>query len=174
MEISITGWKGVVKEKEHIMEKMNELRSKDKIACQLMDAELIYGREHLIAAINHAVRAFLYKTNSCNSLDMEILLYASGKRQIKDAIEHMGIKEKGSFVLLLVGETPLPNYNGKIKKGIENFLKNFGLKRDDSVIEGSVDVLKNFGISEKEIKTVDTSMYGDLILEKVAMVDVIK
>ena len=173
MEVSITGWRGILKEKERIIKKLDELRKKN-IACQLMDAEKVYGKEHLMAAINHAVRAFLYKTNSCNSLDMEILLYASGKRQIKDAIEHIGIKEKGSFVLILIGETPLPNYNGKIEKGMQNFMADFGLKRDDSVIEGSVEKLKKFGISEKEIKTVDASMYGDLILEKVAMVDVIK
>jgi len=173
MEVSITGWRGILKEKERIIKKLDELRKKN-IACQLMDAEKVYGKEHLMAAINHAVRAFLYKTNSCNSLDMEILLYASGKRQIKDAIEHIGIKRKGSFVLILIGETPLSNYNGKIEKGMQNFMADFGLKRDDSVIEGSIEKLKKFGISEKEIKTVDASMYGDLILEKVAMVDVIK
>ena len=173
MEVSITGWKGTLKEKERIIKKLDELRKKN-IACQLMDADKVYGKEHLIAAVNHAIRTFLYKTNSCNSLDMEILLYASGKRQIKDAIEHMGIKDKGCFVLLLVGEVPLPNYNGKIEKGMQNFMAELGLKRDDTVIEGSIDTLKNFGISEKEIKTVDASMYGDLILEKVAMVDVIK
>lgn len=173
MEVDITGWRGVLKGKEQAMKKLDELRKKN-IACQLMDADKIYGKEHLMAAISHAVRAFLYKTNSCNSLDMEILLYASGKRQIKDAIEHMGIKEKGGFVLLLVGGVPLPNYNGKIEKGMQNFMADLGLERDDTVIEGSIDTLKNFGISEKEIKTVDASRYGDLVLEKVAMVDVIK
>lgn len=175
MKVSITGWKGIVKEKDMIMEKLREVSNEHNIASQLIDAEMVYGKEHLMTAVNHAVRAFLYETNACNSLDMELLLYASGKRQIKDAIESMGIKEgRKSFVLLLVGEISLTNYNGKVDTHIHNFLENFGLKRDDSVIEGRIEILKNFGISEKELKTVDISMYEDLILEKVAMVDVIK
>ena len=175
MEMSITGWRGSVQEKNVIIETIKKISKKRDIVCQLLDAGKVYGKEHLIAAVNHAVRAFLYETNTCNSLDMEILLYASGKKQINDAIACMGIKEDmKSFVLVLVGETHLSSYNGKLGMDMYTFLEDLGLKRDDSVIEGSVDVLKQFGISENELKTVDTSMYGDLILEKVALVDVIK
>lgn len=175
MEISITGWKGILEKKDVIMENMKKLSKKRDIVCQLIDSEKVYGKEHLIAAVNHAVRAFLYETNICNSLDMEILLYASGKKQINNALAILGIKEgMESFVLILVGETPLRAYKGKIGMNEYNFLENLGLKRNDSVIDGSIDVLKHFGISENELKAVDTSMYGDLILEKVALVDVIK
>jgi tRNA threonylcarbamoyladenosine modification (KEOPS) complex Cgi121 subunit len=53
-------------------------------------------------------------------------------------------------------------------------LKLLSLDRNDAIIEGDKIVLKRFGIDENEIKTVPDDKYGDLILEKIAMVDIIK
>jgi hypothetical protein len=57
---------------------------------------------------------------------------------------------------------------------INKLLKQLSLDRDDTVLEGNIDTLKKFGIGENEINTVAKAKYGDLILEKVAMVDIIK
>jgi hypothetical protein len=43
----------------------------------VFDANVIFGEKHLISAVEHAVRAIDRKTNTTNSLEMEILLYAS-------------------------------------------------------------------------------------------------
>ena len=50
----------------------------------------------------------------------------------------------------------------------------FDLERDDKVLEGDSNTLKKFGITTTELKALSESKYGDIILEKVAMVDVIK
>ena len=50
----------------------------------------------------------------------------------------------------------------------------FRMTQDASVLEGDRETLKRFGITGLEIRTVPEAKYGDLILEKVAMVDVIK
>ena len=60
------------------------------------------------------------------------------------------------------------------KKIIDEFLSFFSLSQDDEVLEGDEITLKKFGITENEIKTVKKAKYGDLILEKVAFVDIIK
>jgi tRNA threonylcarbamoyladenosine modification (KEOPS) complex Cgi121 subunit len=57
---------------------------------------------------------------------------------------------------------------------IDELLKKLSLIRDDTILEGDVDTLRRFGLKERQIKTVTKSKYGDLILEKVAMVDIIK
>ncbi|MEA2055045.1 MAG: KEOPS complex subunit Cgi121 [Candidatus Thermoplasmatota archaeon] len=173
MNIKVIGCRDKIKYREELIKKIKYFGKENKIACQIMDAEMIYSKEHVVSAVEHAVRAFKNKTNSCNTLDMEILLYASGKRQIKDAIDVMGIKDGEKFVFVSAGKTGIADYNGEVK-GIEDFIKNLGVEIDNTVINGNDEFLKKFGIGKKELETVDKSMYGDLILEKVAMVDVIK
>jgi KEOPS complex subunit Cgi121 len=171
MDTRITGCRGKI-DRDAFIKKLRHFGEENGIACQIMDAGKIYGREHILSAVEHAVRAFKNKTNSCKTLDLEILLYASGKRQIKDAIEFMGAGESGEFVFVAVGKTGLKGYDGAIPEF--DFPEEHGLKIDENVIEGDESILKKFGIGDEEMKTVDKSMYGDLILEKVAMVDIIK
>jgi tRNA threonylcarbamoyladenosine modification (KEOPS) complex Cgi121 subunit len=104
---------------------------------------------------------------------MEILLYSSGERQLKLAIPKMGIKKGNSniaFVIINRKDTDYSINNNLIDK----LLKELTLERDDGVLEGNIVTLRNFGFNETEMKTVTKSKYGHLILEKVAMVDVIK
>ena len=42
------------------------------------------------------------------------------------------------------------------------------------VLKGDIDTLHRFGISDKELVSVPEEHYGDLILEKIALVDIIK
>ncbi len=50
----------------------------------------------------------------------------------------------------------------------------FQLTLDENVIDGDLDTLKRFGITKKELSTIPKEKYGAVILEKVALVDVIK
>jgi tRNA threonylcarbamoyladenosine modification (KEOPS) complex Cgi121 subunit len=110
------------------------------------------------------------KTNTTNSLVMEILLYASGERQLKLAIPKMGVKKENRRIAFVILNTKSKISN----KLIDELLQFITLVRDDKILEGNKDTLKNFGLKEDEIKTVRKAKYGDLILEKVAMVDIIK
>ena len=146
------------------VEKALEEMRKRGLNGQILDASKVCGREHLEVAYEHAKRAFDEKRNKSNRLEMEFLLYASTKRQIKEAIEFIGAKEKGEYAFIFFGEN-----EEKAKK----FVKELGLEIDDSVIEPSIQKLRNF-VSEEELKTVDKSFYFDLIFEKVAMVELMK
>ena len=133
--------------------------------CQIFDASVICGKEHILAACHHAEKAFEYKKNISNSLDMEILLYVAGKRQINEAIKFAGAKNNGKYVFL---------FYGKSLKEAKDFIHNLGLKIDNSLLEPDIKKIKKFGITEKELKTVSKSKYADLVLERIAMLDVIK
>jgi len=132
---------------------------------QIFDADIICGRDHVIAAYLHAKKSFDYGKNITRSMDMEILLYVSGKRQIDDAIKFAGAKDNGKYVFL---------FYGKSRKDAENFLHELGLKIDNTLLRTTIKKLKKFGVSEKELKTVSKSKYTDLVLEKMAMLDVMK
>jgi len=166
--LKIVGAKGNIQSVDEFLKKLDGISNENNITIQVFDAEVIYGRNHLISAVEHAMRAMDRKTNTTNSLAMEILLYASGERQLKIAIPKMGVK-KGKENIAFVF-----NQEGLTDQLISDILKQLSLDRDDKVLLGSIDKLKKFGISENEINTVAKSKYGDLILEKVAMVDIIK
>jgi KEOPS complex subunit Cgi121 len=166
--LKIVGAKGNIQSVDEFLKKLDEISNENNITIQVFDAEVIYGENHLISAVEHAMRAMDRKTNTTNSLSMEILLYASGERQLKIAIPKMGVKkgkENIAFVFIQKGLTD---------QLISDILIQLSLDRDDKVLQGSIDKLKKFGIGENEINTVAKSKYGDLILEKVAMVDIIK
>ncbi|KAA0010125.1 hypothetical protein B6U81_04590 [Thermoplasmatales archaeon ex4484_30] len=151
---------------EKALQKLDEFCIENNIRAQILDASLVYGKEHIEVAYEHAKRAFEKKRNVCNTIEMEMLLYASAKKQIKDAISFIGAKEKGWYAFVFIG---------KINKNkVEKFVKSLGLKINEKVLHGKKEKLIKFGISEKELKTVDKSMYGELVLEKMALLNAIK
>lgn len=131
---------------------------------QLLDARAVCGRDHMIAAFEHADRAMRKGTNVAKSLAVEFVLYASGERQISDAIRKMGVREDTTefAVVLFGGGDP------------DDALPALGLARDDGVLEATRDKLRFFGISEAELTTVPAEQVADLVLERVALVDLLK
>ena len=166
--IKIVGAKGFIQDVDLFLEKVNNISKNYKITIQAFNADLIYGKNHLLSAYEHAKRAISRKTNTTNSLEMEILLYASGERQLKTAIPKIGVKAGNSRVVFLFS-------NGKLSYQLINeIIKEMSLTRDDNVIKGDIGTLKNFGFTKEEIFTVSEEKYGNLILEKIALVDIIK
>ena len=171
--IEVIGAKGSIQDMDLFFKQILNLSKEYKIVIQVIDADIVYGKNHLISASEHAVRAFGQKKNSTNSLAMEILLYASGERQIQRAIQKVGIK-KGNVNIALVFVDEVQE-NGKVSDTIVGkILEALNLIRDDKVLEGDIDTLRKFGITQQELMTVPECKHGNLILERVAMVDVIK
>ena len=168
--IKIIGAKVNIDKVEDFLKQIGSFAHNNNVIIQAFDADLVYGKNHLISAYKHAKRAMEQKTNTTNSLEMEILLYASGERQLKLAIPKMGIKKgKTNIAFILINQKT--NFLDELAN---NMLKYFNLTRNDQVLNGDENTLKKFGISETEIKTVMKTKYGHLILEKVAKVDIIK
>ena len=147
-----------------VLEKLDEFCESEQCGGQIIDADMVFGRTHIITSYEHAKRAFDEERNSSRSLAMEVLLYMSGERQISTAIEKMGIKDGTTeFCIVLLGEAD-----------IEDLVHDLGLKEDDSVLEGNTSKLEAFGISQREMDTVPVERVFDLVLERVAMVDLLK
>lgn len=164
MEVEIIGCKKI-SNIEKCLEIAKKFSNERGIIVQLMDADMVYGKDHLISAVEHASRAFEEGRNSSSSLSMEILLYASGKKQIKNAIQFSGIKERKSAIAVIAGK--------KISKDVvKELMHRLNVERDDSVIQKKEKTLNKFGFSLEEIGA--TNKPEDLILEKVAMVDIMK
>jgi len=130
----------------------------------LMDADKVCGIDHLDSAVFHARRAFERGTNASNTLGMEVILYASGERQISKAKKKMGLHQDTEKVALVVLGP----------EDVDQVLGDLDLRRDDSVLECSLEKGTAFGIDRTELDTVGEGMLVDLVLEKVAFVEVLK
>ena len=133
------------------------------ITVQAIDASKTAGTMHILAAAEKAIRAVQRHDSISDDLGMEILLYASGNRQIKKALSMGARNGRNEIVLVAVGdEIPL--------KAISEL---------ESLVE-TVDVISYtrekralittfFGITETEIAAVGESNIPQLVLERVAL-----
>jgi KEOPS complex subunit Cgi121 len=161
--VLLAGLRGDISNSEEVLGTASVAGGADA-SVQLMRASMVFGRIHLESAIDHAIRSFEQGRNASNSLATETLLYASGTRQIDRAIKKMGIREGDSEIALVAfGEFSLAE-----------LLEKANFKQDDSVLDGDASMLIEYGISEKEIDSVPESKVFDLVLERVAMVDLLK
>lgn len=163
--------------KLHDPSKVREILSlapKDCFGLQIMDADLAAGYEHLILAIKMAIKAFKEKRKIAKTIAMEALLYASAKRQIKEAIESAGPSSSGRCVIIAISPS-----EEEIKSTLEK-LKNYGVE-DESLVQITDSklprILRVFEICESEIylsKTLhssEASTLQSLVLERVALSD---
>ena len=66
--IEIVGAIGKIRDVDVFLQRMLELAEKYQITVQVVNADLVYGKDHLISAVNHANRSFKQGRNSTNSL----------------------------------------------------------------------------------------------------------
>lgn len=131
---------------------------------QLFNASNIYGLEHVIFALEKAEAAFENGEAISSNLFVEVMVRASGQRQIKKAIELFGIEGSSEFVVL--GEFP-DNLHELLEAA------DFEITLD----EERLTLLKEvFAISEEELSGVETSTEHpiiSLINERIALTGVI-
>jgi KEOPS complex subunit Cgi121 len=159
----LNAWRMEVRpdEAKGVMQELLEAAKKTGAEILVVDGMRVFGREHLASAIFHARKAIAEGRNSSESLVMESLLYASGERQLSSAIKKMSVSDATSSIVIVHLEKgnlnpekewiPLPNTLAPERAG-----------------------LIQYGISDAELSTVDSGRRADLVLERVAAVDVIK
>lgn len=130
----------------------------------VLNADLVCGIDHLRSAIAHAKRAFERGRNVSSTLATETMLYASGERQISRAMDKIGVGEGAERIAMVLFDV----------ENIDVTLRSLGLTRDDSVIGPSTEKVISFGIMEQEMAAVPEETLPDLVLERVAFVELQK
>jgi len=156
----IVGARGEIRDPNQLLGRLKSVKGGQVLA---LDAAMVCGREHLESAVEHARRALARGSNSSNNIMMETMLYASGERQISKAQEKMSIKAGSDGVALVLF--------GAHK---DEVLQIIGLDEDESVLACSERKLGRFGIGPKELEAVPLAKAVDLVLERVAFVEVMK
>ena len=157
---------------ETYLHSIQQFAKRHSLHIQIFNAAMIYGKRHIQSAVEHAIRAMNEKRMSTQSMEMEVLLYAAGERQLNHAIPKMGIKS-GEITVVIVF---LAEHNQRKDLYVARnlFVKDFLIHEDDAVLIPSIDTLDRWGFSKEEMEAVEIESYEDLILERVAMVDIIK
>ena len=80
---------------------LEQFRNKEA-PIQFFDTKKVAGPQHLYFAALNTLNAFEKKVNISNNLAVESLLYASAQRQIKKAVNMLGINQDTSQVAALI------------------------------------------------------------------------
>ncbi|MCL7412728.1 MAG: KEOPS complex subunit Cgi121 [ANME-2 cluster archaeon] len=140
------------------------------ITIQALNADLLTDSRHVMFAVEKAIRSFDSGRNISNSLGMEIMLYAAGSRQIERAMK-LGLKAgKNRITVVLVGENGTDEAAIHVSEVLDTI--------DPSVLQYSdirkKEILEFYTISPAELDAVGGNKIPELVLERVALVDVVK
>ncbi|MBU4453980.1 MAG: KEOPS complex subunit Cgi121 [Euryarchaeota archaeon] len=148
---------------EEFLHKLKKISIENNLTIQALDADKIAGEEHIRFAVEKALNSFRTGTAIANDLSKEIMLYAAGTRQISRAVK-LGIhKGENNIVLVAVGDAKL--------SGFDEIRHEHVLAYNKSKKEA---LMKAFGITNEELEAAGEEKLPELVLERVALVDVIK
>lgn len=154
----IRGYRGDVRDVRALVDRV---RGKP---IQLLRADRVYGAEHLAHAADLAARAVREGRARSADLATETLVYAAGERQVSKALALLGLAD-GARQIAAVTWDP---------HALDALARAEGWTRDDAILAGDDGVLDAFGISPEERAMLPRARWGELILERVAVVDVLK
>ncbi|MDT7885919.1 MAG: KEOPS complex subunit Cgi121 [Thermoproteota archaeon] len=98
---------------------------------QLINSRRVFNFLHIIIAVYKTYRAFLQKRNIAKEKSMEFILRLSGKRNIRDALQIVGINENVKEAIFICCDTNIE----KINNAVENFKNTFKISENDNLLE---------------------------------------
>jgi len=171
--VEITGFRNVKVEANAEFLKAIRKQQQNTVV-QFFNAELVATWQHLYFAVLNALIAYRNKRNISRNVAIEVMLYASAQRQIRKAIDLMGVKcDSANVAVVIVGESP-----SSVKSVLSAVSKRVGVEPDEAVLvlskEKMLSIRRAFGISEKELETVMEKnkveqALVDMVVERVAL-----
>jgi KEOPS complex subunit Cgi121 len=171
--VEITGFRNVkVKDAKDFLKSLR-VDMVDDFEVQLYNADLVATWQHLYFAALNALMAFKTKRNISKTLAVETVLYASAQRQIKKAIDLIGVKpETTNIAIMLMGKN-----EESTKAGLSVVSEQIGADIDETVLDLSETKNRNlqnaFDISEGELDASGScnseQRLVDLIIERIAL-----
>jgi len=139
-----------------------EKKFKPKSTIMLIDAYAIAGMHHLKACILNSLKGIVQKNNISKSLNVEILLYLSGYRQISKAIERIGLSKITQIIVCvqITKKELFENTSNNIFDFMHFFsennidIKQFEKDTNSLSVLNPKTIMKNLEITEENIDTI--------------------
>lgn len=156
--IQILGFKGTINSIGETLDYIDSIKEDGEII-QLLNADSIVSKNHIIHGVNQALLAFDRGENLANDLSVEIALRCSAQRQISKAFNILGLKEcEMNLCVILINS----------KDHFEELSKIF--TPDDSVFDlDESNLIKIYKISDDEIINMSLE---DIIIDRIAKLTV--
>lgn len=156
--IQILGFKGTINSIGETLDYIDSIKEDGEII-QLLNADSIVSKNHIIHGVNQALLAFDRGENLAKDLSVEIALRCSAQRQISKAFNILGLKEgEMNLCVILINS----------KDHFEELSKIF--TPDDSVFDlDESNLIKIYKISDDEIINMSLE---DIIIDRIAKLTV--
>ena len=172
--VEITGFKNVEADKPDQLLKALRGGIQTKVVAQFFNANIVATWRHLYFAVLDALMAFKTKRNISRNLAVEVMLYASAQRQIKKAIDIIGVKNGCSDIAVVV----IGGSRGAVESVVTSISGHFHREPDDPVLDLSPSktqaIRQVFRITEAELNVVAKQndmerALVDLVVERMAL-----
>ncbi len=156
-----------VADNQGFLQKLREIGKENKCTLICFNRDTIAGRRHVETALRFACRSFNSDSPISRSIEVEALLYAAGTRQT-GLIGSFGIHPGNNECYLGI----LPPIQDA-EKILHRFITFVDDEDWDDLSKKKIDhLLKLFEISKEEIQVIGNERVTDLILERVALLNV--
>jgi len=171
--VEITGFRNICINNAEKFVKATREQLPQSSCVQFFDAELVATWQHLYFAVLNALLAFKNERNISKSVAMETILYASAQRQIRKAINFIGVKcDAPDVALVIIGDN-----SKSVGILLSAVSKAVNKESDDTVLQISENkaqsIRKAFRITDIELEAVqkndDEEVLVDLVIEKMAL-----
>jgi len=146
--------------------RLRELAAAHATRITCFNADLMAGRAHAEAAMERGLRSVRTGTAISSSLEMEVLLFAAGSRQCSNA-ERFGIHEgeNRAYVCLCPPDEAALRDLSDLMEFVDEDWEPLSEEKRERLREA-------FGITEAELAAVGPARFRDLVLERVALLEV--
>jgi KEOPS complex subunit Cgi121 len=165
-ECIIVQYRTGIQDPEAFLTMVRDIAARHGVHIILFNASNMAGMAHVRSALHHAFRAFTSGSAISNSVEMEAFLYASGSRQCQVGIRfgvHIGMNN--TYLCIC------PASSGALED-----LLDFGeICNEDweTLSPQKIQRIRElFAISSEELAVVGTSRLTELVLERVALLEV--
>ncbi len=166
--VVIVGGSAEIRDVQGFLAQIEDISRRHGTAIQAFDAGRIAGEKHILFAVEKAVKTFKAGKNRARTLSLEIMLYAAATRQISRALQ-LGVRPgRGEVAVVVLDGT------GETVKEVEDLLH----YRADEVIaynqRKEAEVTRFFNITPQELEAVGRERVPELVLERVALSDILR
>ena len=152
--LKIMGFRANISSVKDTLDKIDDIKKEGEII-QLLNADAIASKDHIIHAVNQAFLAFDRGENLAKDISVEIVLRCSAQRQISKAFDLLGLKEGQMNLCAILIDCD--DYTSQLSS-------RFTL--DDNVLLPDVCKLKNiYDISDDELGIIDVE---DILIDRIS------
>ena len=156
--IQILGFRANIDSVGDVLDEINSIKDDGEII-QLLNADSVVSKNHIIHGVNQAFLAFERGENLANDLSVEIVLRCSAQRQISKAFKILGLHEGNMNLCAVLIDS----------KDYTIELSSLFIRDDDVLIPDEEKLIEMYKISDEELQNMSVE---EIIVDRITKLTV--